>query len=46
MGDLVNHPVVRGSILTEDEKAALEADVTVEELEEAVNTCNLNSAPA
>jgi hypothetical protein len=45
LGDLVNHPVVRGSILTEDEREALEADVTVEELEEAVNTCNLNSAP-
>jgi hypothetical protein len=45
LGDLVNHSVVRGSILAEDEKEALEADVTVEELDEAVNTCNLNSAP-
>jgi hypothetical protein len=37
--------VVRGSILAEEESLALEADVTMEELDEAVNSCNLNSAP-
>ena len=45
LGELTNHPVVRGSILTEDERTALEGDVTLEELDEAVNSCNLNSAP-
>ncbi len=45
LGDIVNHPVVRGSILNEEECLALEADVTMEELDEAVNSCNLNSAP-
>jgi len=45
LGDLVNHPVVIGSVLTEGESMALEADVTLEELDEAVITSNLNSAP-
>jgi hypothetical protein len=45
LGDLTNHPVVRGSILTEEESLALEGDVTLEELDEAVSSCNLNSAP-
>ena len=45
LGDLVNHPAVLGCKLTEEERAALERDITVDELDEAVSKCNGNSAP-
>ena len=45
LGDIVNHPAVRGCILDEVEKTRLEADITLDELDEAVRLCNSKSAP-
>jgi len=45
LGDLVNHPAIRGCMLNEEEKIRLEADVTIGELDEAVEKINLGSAP-
>jgi hypothetical protein len=45
LGDLVNHPAIRGCMLDEAEKTRLEADVTIGELDEAVEKINLGSAP-
>jgi hypothetical protein len=45
LGDLVNHPALRGCMLNEEEKTRLEADVTIGELDEAVEKINLGSAP-
>jgi len=45
LGDLVNHPVVRGCVLNDDERRRLDEDMTLMELDEAVSGCNLNSAP-
>ncbi len=45
LGNLVDHPAIRSCCLSEDEKADLELDISIEELDEAVRTCNLNSAP-
>ncbi len=45
LGDLINHPVIRGCKLSEDEAASLEAGLTIEELDEAVKRCNTKSAP-
>ncbi len=45
LGVLVDHPAVVGCKLSEDERNALETDITVEELDEAVAKCNGNSAP-
>jgi exonuclease III len=42
LGDLVNHPVIRGCKLTEDETMRLERPVTVEELDESLRSCNTN----
>ena len=43
--NISNHPVVRGCILTEAERLSLEGDITMEELDEAVESCNMRSAP-
>jgi hypothetical protein len=45
LGDLINHPAIRGCMLDEEEKNKLEADVTITELDEAVDKINLGSAP-
>jgi exonuclease III len=45
LGELVNHPVIADSKLTEEERNRLEADFSVEELDAALETCNLRSAP-
>ncbi len=45
LGDLINHPVIRGCKLTEDERMGLERTFTVEELDESLKSCNSNSAP-
>jgi hypothetical protein len=45
LGDLINHPVIRGCKLTEDEPMRLERPFTVEELDESLKSCNSNSAP-
>jgi hypothetical protein len=45
LGNLVNHPAIVDSKLTEEERTRLEADFTVEELDAAMETCNLRSAP-
>jgi hypothetical protein len=45
LGDLINHPVIRGCKLSEEEAASLEAGLTIEELDEAVKKCNTKSAP-
>jgi hypothetical protein len=45
LGDLTNHPAIRGCMLTEEERGRLEADVTITELDEAVEKINLGSAP-
>jgi len=45
LGDLVNHPTIRSCILTEEEKRRLDADMMVEELDMAMEKCNLQSAP-
>jgi hypothetical protein len=45
LGELTNHPVITGCMLSEEERDSLERAVTVEELDEAVEGVNLNSAP-
>ncbi len=45
LGDLINHPVIRGCMLSEEESTTLEAGLTIEELDEAVMKCNIKSAP-
>jgi hypothetical protein len=45
LGDLINHPAIRGCKLSEEERARLERPVTVDELDEALRRCNTNSAP-
>jgi len=45
LGDLINHPVIRGCMLNEEEKARLEGDLTLDELDDAVEGINLGSAP-
>jgi exonuclease III len=45
LGDLINHPVIRGCMLSEEESTALEAGLTIDELDEAVMKCNVKSAP-
>ncbi len=45
LGDLCNHPAIRGCMLTAAERGRLEADVTITELDEAAEKINLGSAP-
>jgi hypothetical protein len=45
LGDLVHHPTVRSCILTEEESTRLDLDIKVEELDLALEKCNLQSAP-
>jgi hypothetical protein len=45
LGDLINHPAIRGCMLDEEEKNKLEADLTIVELDEAMERINLGSAP-
>jgi hypothetical protein len=45
LGNLVDHPAIANRKLTEEEKTRLEADLTVEELDIAMENCNLRSAP-
>jgi hypothetical protein len=43
--DLLAHPVVRNSILTETERDVLDAPLSLDELDQSINKCNLKSAP-
>jgi hypothetical protein len=45
LGNLTNHPVVRGSMLTDQERTRLETPLSLDELDESVRRCNLRSAP-
>jgi hypothetical protein len=45
LGNLVNHPAIANRKLTAEERTRLEADFTMEELDAALDTCNLRSAP-
>jgi hypothetical protein len=43
--ELVNHPIVKNSKLTESEKLILDAPLTVAELDQSIDKCNVRSAP-
>jgi Reverse transcriptase (RNA-dependent DNA polymerase) len=43
--DIVNHPVVQNSILSEIESQDLERPISLEELDKSLHDCNLKSAP-
>ena len=43
--DIVNHPIVANSRLTAEEAASLEGDLTLAELDSAINECRTRSAP-
>jgi hypothetical protein len=43
--DIINHPLVKNSILTDDENAILDRPLLIDELDESVNKCNIRSAP-
>jgi exonuclease III len=45
LGDLVNHPAIVDKKLSDEERTRLEADFAAEELDAAMDTCNLRSAP-
>jgi len=45
LGDLVNHPAIAEKKLSDEERTRLEADFSVEELDAAMDTCNMRSAP-
>jgi exonuclease III len=46
LGDeLVNHPLITNSKLSDSERANLETPLTVDELDKSINKCNLRSAP-
>jgi hypothetical protein len=45
LGNLVDHPAISERKLTDAERTRLEAEFTVEELDNAMATCNLRSAP-
>jgi hypothetical protein len=45
LGNLTNHPVVRGRMLTDQERTRLETPLSLDELDESVRRCNLRSAP-
>ncbi len=43
--DIVNHPIVQNSLLTDVEKDRLDSPLTLEELDCSVEKCNIKSAP-
>ncbi len=43
--DLVNHPIVKNSKLTDSERIILDAPLTVAELDQSIDKCNVRSAP-
>jgi hypothetical protein len=45
LGNLVDHPAIAERKLSEAERIRLEADITVEELDAAMEKCNMRSAP-
>ncbi len=45
LGDLCNHPVILSSKLDPEERRTLDRDITTDELDEAMRTCNMKSAP-
>ncbi len=45
LGPLVDHPAIKDCILSEVERNRLEADLAIDELDDAVSKCNGNSAP-
>jgi hypothetical protein len=45
LGDLINHPAIRGCMLSVEERDRLERPMTADELDEALRSCNTNSAP-
>jgi hypothetical protein len=44
--DILNHPVVSNSKLTDIEKNTLDAPLTVDELDQSIDKCNIRSAPS
>ena len=44
MGDLVNEPLFNNHILSNEERDALEGEVTILELEKSLKTSNFNSS--
>jgi hypothetical protein len=44
LGDLVDHPAIADRKLTMEERDGLEADITVDELDAAMDSCNMRSA--
>jgi exonuclease III len=45
LGEVKNHPLVISAKLTDPEKEQLDRDLTIHELDEALNNCNMKSAP-
>ena len=45
LGELVDHPVIKGCMLDEDDRRRLDAPITAEELDAALRRCNMRSAP-
>jgi hypothetical protein len=45
LGNLVDHPAIAERKLSEAERIRLEADIMVEELDAAMEKCNMRSAP-
>jgi exonuclease III len=45
LGNLCDHLAIKSCCISEEEKEDLELDITIEELDEAVKSCNLKSAP-
>ncbi len=43
--DIVNHPIVRNSLLTAEEKNTLDSPLMLEELDHSMEKCNIKSAP-
>ena len=43
--DILNHPLVHGSILTDDEKIKLDRELAITELDPALDQSNLKSSP-
>ncbi len=43
--ELVSHPIVKNSRLTDSEKLTLDAPLTVAELDQSIDKCNVRSAP-
>ena len=43
--DILSHPLVRGSILTDEEKIKLDRELEITELDTALDQSNLKSSP-